>query len=198
MPVEINPRKLRGVWQDGYALDVHTTSSVFVGYNSFGHPEFETTRSPLGELLLKLKYRGDRSVVQPIAEAVVAFVRSWNPGADSIIPVPASNTVRKNQPVLEIATAVSALAGMRLCPECISKVKKTDELKNVFDFQKRSAILKQAFVPDRALTEGRRLLLFDDLFRSGATATAVTESLICAGGASAVFLLTLTRTRSRL
>ena len=55
MSVKINPHKLNGPWSDGSALDVHTTSSTMIGHNAFGHPVFDTTRSPLGELLYKLK-----------------------------------------------------------------------------------------------------------------------------------------------
>lgn len=44
--------------------------------------------------------------------------------------------------------------------------------------------------------EGRKVLLFDDLFRSGATMNAVTDVLLKKGGAPKVFALTLTRTRS--
>ena len=39
----------------GFALDFHTFSSTFIGYNAFGHPEFETRRPPIGELLYNLK-----------------------------------------------------------------------------------------------------------------------------------------------
>ena len=37
MSIEINPRRLRGPWDDGYALDVHTRSSTFLGYDQYGH-----------------------------------------------------------------------------------------------------------------------------------------------------------------
>jgi hypothetical protein len=37
VPAKINPRKLRGPWTDGYALDVHTTSSTMIGHNAYGH-----------------------------------------------------------------------------------------------------------------------------------------------------------------
>ena len=42
MPVKVNPRKLRGPWTDGFALDLHTTGSTFLGYNAYGRPEFDT------------------------------------------------------------------------------------------------------------------------------------------------------------
>jgi competence protein ComFC len=198
MAVKVNPRKLRGPWTDGFALDLHTTESTFLGYNAYGHPEFDTKHSPLGDLLYRLKNRGDRTAIEPIAEGALGFLQKWNPKVDAIVPVPPSNTQRKNQPVLEVANVLSAQSGIPLCSFCISKVKSTAQLKDVFDQSKRAAMLADAFSVDRAKTAGKRLLLFDDLFRSGATADTLARLLIGPGGSSAVYLLTLTQTRRNL
>jgi predicted amidophosphoribosyltransferase len=50
---------------------------------------------------------------------------------------------------------------------------------------------------DPARVEGRRVLLFDDLFRSGATLNAVTAALYDQGHAAVVCALVLTRSRSQ-
>jgi predicted amidophosphoribosyltransferase len=96
-----------------------------------------------------------------------------------------------------MARAVCERTGITLCDQCVKKIKSTAELKDVFEFEKRAVALKDAFAVDQSLTEGKRLLLFDDLYRSGATVTAISRSLTSDGRAAAVFLLTLTRTRSR-
>jgi competence protein ComFC len=197
VPVKTNPKKLSGVWKAGFALDLHTISSTFLGTDSFGHDVFETTRSELGELLYRLKYGRDRTTLALIADTVTEFLRKWNPGVDALVPVPPSKVARQFQPVLETAREVCRRTGMPLCDKCIKKVKSTGELKDVFDFEKRAAVLKDAFAIDRCLTEGKRLLLFDDLYRSGATVTEISRSLTLSGHAAAVFLLTLTRTRSK-
>ena len=62
-------------------------------------------------------------------------------------------------------------------------------------FAKRTEILSGAFTVDVAKTTGKRLLLIDDLYRSGATVSAITQLLLTTGAASAVYLLTLTQTR---
>ena len=198
MSVKINPRKLNGPWADGYALDLQTTGSTFLGYNGYGHPVFDTHRPPLGELLHQLKNSGDQSAVQPIVETVIDFLKTWRPRVDAIVPVPPSNTSRKHQPVTEVAVALSEQTGIPLCESCLSKVKSTGQLKDVFDFAKRAEILSGAFSVNEKKTSGKRLLLFDDLYRSGATVSTITRLLLEAGGASAVYLLTLTRTRKLL
>ena len=198
MSVEIHPRKIRGKWADGYALDLHTTSSTFLGYDGYGHPQFETVRSELGELLYKLKYRADPSAVDSIAQAAAEFLKEkWPIEVDLIVPVPPSNTGRKRQPVLEVARAISDRTGIELCLDGLVKVKQTPQLKDVFDFKERVAALEGAFTVEKAKIQGKRVLLFDDLFRSGATMNTITECLMT-GGAEVVYALTLTRTRSSL
>ncbi len=114
--------KLRGVWQAGYALDLHTFSSTFLGYDSFGHQVFDTKRSAIGELLYRLKYGRDRTTLDSIAETVTEFLRNWNIEVDALVPVPPSNRTRSVQPVLEVASAVCKRGGIQLC-ECVKKVR---------------------------------------------------------------------------
>lgn len=60
----------------------------------------------------------------------------------------------------------------------------------------RQAQLASAFrvVDDRFA--GRRVLLFDDLYRSGETLREITRTLVSEGNIDRVYVLTLTRTRS--
>ena len=194
MSVSIRPRKLAGPWVAGYSLDKHTTSSRMVGHNAYGHPVFETVRSPLGELLYRLKNHGDETVVPEIVETVAAFVASWRVHLDALVPVPPSNTTRKRQPVIAVAKALGDRLGIP-CEMCVSKIKATAQLKDVFDYEKRTELLKGVFAVDERLSSGRRLLLIDDLYRSGATVRVIARLLTTEGAARAVYLLTLTQTR---
>ena len=76
----------------------------------------------------------------------------------------------------------------------MTKAKNTAQLKNIFDYTTRTEILKDAFSVD-ALTEGKRLLLIDDLYRSGATVSAIAPIAAHNRPPHAVYLLTLTHTR---
>ena len=58
--------KIAGNWKSGLAFDVHTLSSTYFGPNEFGHDQWENVRSEMGELVYKLKYRNDRSALEPI------------------------------------------------------------------------------------------------------------------------------------
>ena len=71
------------------------------------------------------------------------------------------------------------------------------QLKDVFGYDERWRLLAGLHEVDRARVEGRRILLFDDLFRSGATMNSITAALYDDGRAADVFALTITRTRSK-
>ena len=109
--VKINPQKLTGDWNTGFVLDIHTLSSTLIGYDAFGHERFDTKRSDLGELLYRLKYGNDTSVLDDILDTVVEFLQNnWKIVhlLDLILPMPPSDTGRRSQPVLELARGVSS------------------------------------------------------------------------------------------
>lgn len=122
--ININPRKIFGNWFEGYALDVHTVSSEFIGYDEFGHQVFDTKRIELGELLYKLKYRQDQKVIHDIVEVTVNFIsKNWKDIIDGIIPVTPSRTHRKLQPVIEIARGIGNSLGIPIYHNILLKSK---------------------------------------------------------------------------
>jgi competence protein ComFC len=197
MSIQIKPKELHGEWNQGFALDVHTTGSTFIGHNEYGHPEFDTTRSPLGELLYRLKYKRDASAIGEIVDAVDGFLETWKITIDAIVPMPPSN-VRSIQPVFQITKALGKKMGIPVLENCVSKIKRTPQLKDIYDYGERRKLLEGVFAANRDQTAGKSLLLFDDLYRSGATMNAVARELIKTGEAKEVFVLALTHTRSSL
>jgi predicted amidophosphoribosyltransferase len=114
-----------------------------------------------------------------------------------MIPVPPSRSGRAFQPVMSIAKGVSKCTGIRLCGDCVVKIKQTPELKNMYEFNKRMEVLKDAYEVEKEQVKGRNILLLDDLYRSGATLNAITQALKNEGKAKGVYALTLTMTRRR-
>jgi len=192
----INPIPLSGPWNEGFALDVHSTGSQYLGDDEYGHPQFDTTRSPVGELLYRLKYQSDKSVAADLCQAAADFAKSrkWEPTI--IIPIPPSRPGRRFQPVPLLADGVARLLGRPSCEDCVLKVKETPELKSIYDYRQRLEHLKDTYTVATAKTQNHDILLIDDLYRSGATLEAVTNVLRSKGNVRKVFALTLTRTRS--
>ena len=192
--MEIHPKQVTGFWDDGYVLDAHTISSTMIGYNEFGYAEFDTVRSELGELVYRLKYKGDRGVIPTITETVTEFVRNWGIQPTVVVPVPPSKT-HVFQPVIEIATAIANTLKVPLDATSLKKIKNTAQMKDVGDLNARLAALQSAFASGKDL-EGGSVLLFDDLFQSGATMNVVTQTIRKQGLAKAVYAIALTRTRN--
>ncbi|MCX6583249.1 MAG: ComF family protein [Candidatus Aminicenantes bacterium] len=195
--VNIKPLRLPGRWREGFALDYHTVGSTYRGDDEFGHPIFDTQRTELGELLYRLKYRSDNSVVDEIAITAATFITSWNTGVDIIIPVPPSRSVRPLQPVLTLAESLSRKLNIPNVIDAVVTVKDIPELKNVYDYDERLRLLQGVHVIRSSIVEGKRILLFDDLYRSGATMNTITAALYDHGLVADVFALAITRTRSK-
>lgn len=198
--VSITPKKLSGNWFEGYFLDYHTISSVFLGYDEFGHQVYDTKRSEIGELLYRLKYQSDKNVINDIINTVIDFiVYKWKISniLDAIIPMPPSRIFRKFQPVLEITRGISSKLNIDLLENSLKKVGDTPELKSIYDYQERLRILNDAFVVDYGSINVKNILLFDDLYRSGATLYAATNALYTKSCITRIYALVLTKTRTR-
>ena len=161
MSVEINPRKLTGPWDGGYALDIHTVSSTFLGNDSLGRARFDTVRSPIGDLLYRLKYQRDQTAIQPLVETVATFLQTRKTLIDAIVPVPPSN-VRANQPVIRIVNALSERLKLPVCFGCLSKIRRTPQLKDITEYHKRVEALVGALRVWPEQTRVKRLVLFVD------------------------------------
>ena len=193
--IEIHPKEIKGSWDQGYVLDVHTISSTMIGYNEFGHPEFDTVRSQLGELVYRLKYKGDKTVIPLVVETIVGFVNSWGIHPDVVVPMPPSKLQRPFQPVIEIAGELAQSLKVPQDTATLKKIKTTQQMKDVGDFSARVATLEAAFTSDEGL-EGKAVLLFDDLFQSGATMNVAARTLRDQGLVKSVYAIALTRTRN--
>ena len=128
----VRPIRLPGRWRYGFALDYHTVSSTYLGDDEYGHPMFDTRRSDLGELLYRLKYRSDASVLDEIVQVAARFYRSWNPGATVIVPVPPSRSSRPQQPVSTLAAAVGGQLSISVEQNAITRTKERSRSSRTF------------------------------------------------------------------
>ncbi len=192
--VSINPKKIEGDWASGVALDVHTISSTYLGPNEFGHDQYETIRSEIGELLYRLKYSGDKAAAAGIVEAAAGYLDTRRSRFDLIVPVPPSKA-RVVQPVLLLAKRIAKELDVEMA-DCIETTRSPQELKSVSNPEERRALVKGLYTVNSKITAGRKVLLFDDLYRSGATMNTITNMLMKKGKAEVVRALTITRTRS--
>jgi competence protein ComFC len=188
-----NPRKIDGPWEDGRVLDLHSTGSEFLGYDEYGHEQFDTRRTEVGDLLYRLKYRNDPSALEEIGVVAEKFIRSWRIRFDVIVPAPPTRT-RRVQPLHQIADELSRRFDVPVVKAVSKKATGAAELKDLREFHEREAVLKGALAVNARAITGKRVLLVDDLIRSGATLGAVAAALGNAG-AAIIFAFALTKTR---
>ncbi len=198
--MNINSQHINGNWRAGRALDIHSISSrPLVG-------GYDTDRTEMGELVYQVKYQNDRSKIEPIAREAAKYVREQFsvdghlilPYLKVIIPIPPSDPNRVFQPVTEIAHEIGKLLNLPVRTDYLTKTRQTIQHKSLTDVQRKRKNIQGAFVVHQT-QEYRdcRVMLFDDLYDSGSTLTEVTKVLYDQGGVKSVFVLTLTRTRSR-
>jgi competence protein ComFC len=188
--VEIHPEHIDGPWIDGFVLDRHVLSSRPIGYLG-EHMQFETTRSPLGELVYQLKYRSGKP--DDIVETAVAFVTErWGGVVDCVVPPPPS-LHRTKQPAVVIAEGIAAHFGVPCLPAAAIKATATQQMKNV-PLHERAPLLSAAIQAGSESVQGRRVLLVDDLWETGSTLRRVAE-VLAQMGATEIRALAMTRTK---
>ena len=78
----------------------------------------------------------------------------------------------------------------------ITKIKQTQPIKEIENFEERQAILRGVFaVMDENIYRGKKILLVDDLYRSGSTLNEVTRTLYEKAHVNNVYVAVLTKTR---
>ena len=187
----INPEKIYSInWKDGegYALDVHTVSSEFIGYNDYGHSIYDTKRSYIGELLYNLKFKNDIKVADEIVALALPRLANWSKKFSLVIPVPFTQP-RETQPVFLLAEKIAKALG---------KPCRTDLLEKTSAGQSKNQVKKVEIRATRNEKLPTAVLLIDDIFDTGATLNACVEVLKHSYKVDTVYVLCITKTKNQI
>ncbi|MDD5368869.1 MAG: RecQ family ATP-dependent DNA helicase [Anaerolineaceae bacterium] len=176
-----HPRPILGPWQVGWSLGFH---SRFSG-GDWG-------RSGVGNLAYRLKYQGDLAVLPELVAQAQAVVQEHPEltRVDSILPVPPSH-LREWDPVQVFCEALSRRIKIPV-QAVVVKNRQTQPQKELKTLAQKRANVASAFTLTGDLC-GKRILLVDDLYDTGATLEEIT-CLLLKQGVACVNVLTLTRT----
>ncbi len=193
--MEVNIQRINGNWDLGYSLDKHVLQSVYLGENQWGHAEFDTTRSEVGEALFLLKYRSDFTQTSAIADQMTESLSQHFSTACLVIPMPASKQ-RERQPVREIAIKVAENMKIPCLENLLIKNVSTPQMKDSDSRDEKVDTLVKAFAINDVLGDGDYdILIVDDLYDTGSSLEAATKVLNEYSKIRKIYVATVTRKR---
>jgi predicted amidophosphoribosyltransferase len=169
---ELEPIILPGPWSLGIALGMHAEEGE------------GAERSAIGALLVDFKYAGHRALARVVAP--------WRP--EVVVHVP--STRRSSfEPACELARAAARALRVRCLPHFITRTRTIRPQKDLTSLSEKKENVREAFRARRPeLVKGRRVLIVDDVYDSGATLEE-TWRAVREAGAAEIAVAAVTRTR---
>ncbi len=188
--------KIDGDWSAGMVLDWHVAHSEFLGQNQYGHPEYNTVRTEVGEALYQLKYRSDLTQIDTLAKTMADAITLAFPTVSFIVPMPPSKQ-RATQPLTILANRVAELLKIPFFENILLKNGNTPQMKDIDTKEERIAALMGCFHINEAITNDGQwdVLIIDDLYSSGASLTAATQTMKTYSKVKNIFVAAFTRTK---
>jgi len=149
------------------------------------------------DMVRGLKY-GDRTDLAPwMARWMARAGAELLSDADLVVPVPLHwwrFLGRRFNQSAELARAIARLSGKQFAPQAVRRVKRTRQQVGLTSLQRQDNVRAAFRVPEdqKILVRGRRVLVVDDVYTTGATVSALAKSLKRAGAAR-VDVLTFAR-----
>ena len=166
-------------------------------------PRFGTCRSAgryegsLRECVHLMKFGDRRDLAEPLGAFMAESFARECPGAsyDALVPVPISPERRRERGFnqsLDLARVLGRRAGIAVEKRALARRGGRPSQRALSRAQRRLNVRGEFAVPDPRLAAGRRLLLVDDVYTTGATAAECVSTLLAAGAAG-VDVYTLAR-----
>jgi predicted amidophosphoribosyltransferase len=188
----INPIEIEGNWDKGFVLDKHVLRSIPKGENVYGHMEFDTTRTELGELVYLFKNKNKYDCLSRIMDILSPFLDTWKDleSVDIVLPVPPTKQ-RIYQPASEIAQAIAEHLNISFIDGVLENTSR-EQAKNI---SKSNRGAEQRIIANLKATKQHSILLVDDLYDTGSTMSECVSVLRKDPKLERVFALAMTMTK---
>lgn len=144
-------------------------------------------------MIFSLKYNGKKYLAHPIGEIMKDKLELEEQVCDVIVPVPIHESRRRKRgfnQTEEIGKDLAARTGMELIPDAVLRIRKTRAMRGLSPTEREENV-RGAFALNEERREslhGKRVLILDDFFTTGATARAMAEQIRRAEPADMLFL----------
>jgi len=179
------PKPLYGAWDVGWAL----------AFNARFRGD-QWRRTETGEQVYRLKYLGRREMADPLGQKMAELLERTPELSDCefMVPIPPSSRAREFDPVTELVLALSRHSGLPVSLGLLTRTRDAAPQKDMESEGQKQANVRGLFAVAHAeRLAGRRVLLVDDFFDSGATLNEAAR-VLKAHGAAAVCVLTAAKT----
>lgn len=191
--MKVSLKQIHGPWEQGWVLDKHMQHSTFLGYDAYGHAQYDSVRTEVGEGTYQLKYQKDWAQVEPLAQAIAKNIYPKLSNVGFILPMPASK-IRPRQPVGAVADALGKIVGKPVFHDLLRKAPNGKSLKDLHTKEEKvEAIGDSISVVDCIKGDGPwNVLVVDDLFDTGASMEAACKVLRAYPKVAAIYVAALT------
>jgi predicted amidophosphoribosyltransferase len=183
---DLRPINLAGSFDSGFALGCYSRGK--------GRAK---KRTPLGRLLFHFKYQQDQQAGEVLATLLCDFIRSWRllSSCDRLVTVPPSFKSRPFDPVSVLAQEVERQTGIPWQRNALKRRKLTKPQKEIRERGAKALNVSDVYQLTEVLDlRGKKVLLLDDTFDSGATLDQV-SGILKEAGAEMVFALVVAKTQ---
>ena len=188
----MKPIRINGIWDEGFVLDKYMEKSEYIGDDVFGYPRYKNTYTCIGKLLYSMKYNGHYDTSSEIVALCEDFLHSWlsDKNIDIILPVPPS-LKRDIQPVFIIAELLANKLNIPYSNAVLTKIT-IEPIKNIPKSERNlNGTIKQLKCAKRECN----ILLIDDIYSTGQTATECVSILKNDALVKKVYYLAIAKTK---
>lgn len=171
----------------------------FIGYFLDYNSKFDGKqwiRTEIGELVYQFKFQNKQELIPVLLGRIINFLSAYPEfqRCEVILPVPPTVKEKVYDPVTLLAQKLSERLGLPCISDAVEKTKAIFPMKDMETLSQKEANIKGAFlVTNPKVIFGKRILILDDLYDSGATLRELTK-VLKSSGAKEIFVLVLTKT----
>jgi predicted amidophosphoribosyltransferase len=167
--LKLNPIRLTGDWEEGFALDYNAKKISWTGSNIFGYPKLNYEYTEIGEILYYMKEFDEYAKCQELADIMAEFLRSeWKIAdkIDGIIAAPVTADL-PNAPLYKLVKMIGDRTEKPVSVNFFAKLT-VGEIKALDDREKID-IYRNNIKKMKKLQSRGNILVVDDFYNTGTT-----------------------------